>query len=193
MYIAYKFRLYPDAEQQIALAKSFGCGRWYWNYSLNLCQQTYNKTGKSLSKNYIQGLLPELKKEYPWLKEAYSQCLQVVALNLSTAYKNFFDKQTKLPRFKSKHGTQSISYPVNVKFEDDYLKLPGKIGSVYFVRHRDFEGTIKTVAISKNPDGKYFASILVDPSTTLRVNAERKPSQSYKRCGLGSILYNDQI
>jgi putative transposase len=162
MYKAYKFRIYPNTEQEIALAKSFGCARWFWNYSLNLCQETYKATGKGLTRKVIQGLLPGLKKEYPWLTDAYSQCLQVVALNLSTAYKNFFDKRARLPRFKSKHGRQSISYPANVKCEGDYLKLPGKVGLVYCVRHREFEGTIKTVTISKNPDGKYFASVLVD-------------------------------
>ena len=161
MYKAYKFRIYPNTEQEIALAKSFGCCRWFWNYSLNLCQETYQSTGKGLTRGYIQGLLPSLKKEYEWLTDAYSQCLQVVALNLSQAYQNFFEKRAKLPRFKSKHGRQSISYPANVKFEEDYLKLP-KIGLVYCVRHREFEGTIKTVTISKNPDGKYYASILVD-------------------------------
>jgi putative transposase len=161
MYKAYKFRLQPNTEQEITLAKSFGCCRWFWNYSLNLCQETYQATGKGLTRGYIQGLLPNLKKEYEWLTEAYSQCLQVVALNLSNAYQNFFDKRARLPKFKSKHGKQSISYPANVKFEGDYLKLP-KIGLVYCVRHREFEGTIKTVTISKNPDGKYYASVLVD-------------------------------
>jgi putative transposase len=162
MFQAYKYRIYPNIEQQIALAKSFGCCRWYWNYALNLCQETYKQTGKGLSRKAIQGLLPELKKEYPWLTDAYSQCLQVVALNLSVSYKNFFEKRTRLPRFKSKHGKQSISYPQNVKFEGDYLKLPGKVGLVYCVRHREFQGVIKTVTVSKNPDGKYYASVLVD-------------------------------
>jgi putative transposase len=145
-----KFRIYPNTEQKIALEKSFSCCRWYWNYSLSLCLQTYKATGKGLTRNSIQGLLPSLKKEYPWLTDAYSQCLQVVALNLSTAYKNFFDKRARLPRFKSKHGRQSISYPESVKFELNYLKLP-KIGLVYCVRHREVEGKIKTVTISKNP------------------------------------------
>ncbi|NCS45485.1 MAG: helix-turn-helix domain-containing protein, partial [Microcystis aeruginosa BS11-05] len=162
MYKAYKFRLKPNTEQEIALAKSFGCCRWFWNYSLNLCQETYKTTGKGLTRNYIQGLLPSLKKEYDWLTDAYSQCLQVVVLNLSQAYQNFFEKRARLPKFKSKHGKQSIIYPANVKFEGDYLKLPGKVGLVYCVRHREFAGTIKTVTISKNPDGKYYASILVD-------------------------------
>ena len=152
----------PTNEQKEALGKAFGCVRWYWNYSLDLCQKTYQQTGKGLSRGAIQGLLPNLKKEYPWLTDAYSQCLQVVALNLSRAYQNFFEKRAKLPRFKSKHGRQSMSYPANVKFEGDYLKLNQKIGKIYCRRHRDFEGAIKTVTISKNPDGKYYASVLVD-------------------------------
>jgi putative transposase len=161
MYKAYKFRIYPALEQEVLLAKSFGCARWFWNYALNLCQETYRATGKGLSRGYIQGLLPALKKEHEWLKDVYSQCLQVVALNLSTAYKNFFEKRAMLPQFKSKHSRQSISYPQNVKLQGDTIHLP-KIGQVACRRHRDFEGTIKTVTISRNPDGKYFVSILVD-------------------------------
>ena len=162
MYQAYKFRIYPTNSQQVALAKSFGCCRWFWNYSLNLCQETYKVFGKSLSRGAIQGLLPSLKKEYTWLTDAYSQCLQYVALNLSTAYKNFFEKRAGFPRFKSKHGRQSISYPSNVKLDGDYLKFPGKIGKVYCQQDRKFDGKIKTVTVSQNPDGKYYASILVD-------------------------------
>ena len=161
MYKAYKYRIYPTSEQETLLAKSFGCARWFWNYALNLCQETYKNTGKGLTRGYIQGLLPALKKEYEWLSEPYSQCLQVVALNLSTAYKNFFDKRAMLPKFKSKHGRQSISYPQNVKFDGDKINLP-KIGLVYCQRHRDFEGAIKTVTVSRNPDGKHFVSVLVD-------------------------------
>jgi putative transposase len=162
MYRAYKFRLYPNNEQKIALAKSFGCCRWYWNYALNLCQETYKLSGKSLSRKAIQSLLPNLKKEYKWLSDAYSQCLQYVALNLSTAYKNFFEKRAGFPSFKSKQGRQSISYPSNVKLEGDYLKLPGKVGKVYCQQDRKFIGQIKTVTVSQNPDGRYYASVLVD-------------------------------
>ncbi|MCH9055270.1 transposase, partial [Synechococcus sp. PCC 6716] len=161
---AYKFRAYPTHEQKLALAKSFGCCRWYWYYSLNLCQETYKSTGKGLSRSAIQGLLPDLKKEHLWLKEAYSQCLQVVALNLSTAYKNFFEGRAKLPRFKSKKCRQSITYPQNVKVEGDYVKLPGNVGKLSCRQHREFEGQIKSATVSLNPDGKYYVSLLVDDS-----------------------------
>jgi putative transposase len=171
MYKAYKYRIYPTNEQENLLAKSFGCARWFWNYAVNLCQETYKNTGKGLSRGYIQGLLPALKKEYEWLKEPYSQCLQVVALNLSTGYKNFFDKKAMLPKFKSKHSRQSISYPQNVKVDGDYINLP-KIGLVHCKRHRDFEGDIKTVTVSRNPDGKYFVSVLIDDG---KANPESVP------------------
>ncbi len=186
MYKAYKYRIYPTSEQETLLAKSFGCARWFWNYALNLCQETYKNTGKGLSRGYIQGLLPALKKEHEWLKEPYSQCLQVVALNLSTAYKNFFDKRAMPPRFKPKHGRQSISYPQNVKFDGDCINLP-KIGLVHCRLHRTFEGTVKTVTVSRHPDGKHFVSVLVDdgnanPSTALR--ASPKPISVDKAIGI---------
>ena len=88
--------------------------------------------------------------------------MQYVALNLSTAYKNFFEKRAGFPRFKSKHGRQSISYPANVKLEGDYIKLPGKVGQLYGKQDRKIVGSIKTVTISLNPDGLYYASIIVD-------------------------------
>lgn len=124
------------------------------------------KHTKRLGKGYLgmrlPKLLPDLKKEYEWLKDAYSQCLQVVALNLATAYKNFFEKRARLPRFKSKKGRQSITYPQNIKIEGDYIKLPGKVGKLYCRQHRGFEGQIKSATVSLNPDGKYYVSILID-------------------------------
>ncbi|MCC3495893.1 MAG: transposase [Microcoleus sp. PH2017_15_JOR_U_A] len=159
---AYKFRIYPAPTSNSILLVMRGCCRWFWNYSLNKSQVTYKETGKGLSRLAIQGMLPALKKEYPWLKDgAYSQSLQVVALNLSTAYKNFFEKRGGFPSFKSKHNRQSVSYPQNVKILESTIKFP-IIGEVKAKIHRQYDGTIKTVTVSQNRDGSYFASVLVD-------------------------------
>ena len=174
MYKAYKYRLYPTIEQKDILAQHFGNCRWFYNYALNLSEQTYRKTGKGLSRNAMQSLLPSLKKEYEWLGLCYSQCLQVVALNLSTAYKNFFEKRGGYPRYKSKQRAQSISYPQKVKIDGDYLKFPGKVGKVYCRFTRVFEGEIKTVTISKNTSDRYFVSILVDDGTPLPKASPRR-------------------
>ncbi|HEY9872391.1 MAG TPA: RNA-guided endonuclease TnpB family protein [Candidatus Obscuribacterales bacterium] len=159
---AVKVRLYPTSEQELVLARSFGCARWYWNYALNACVQHYQETGESLKLATYKGMLPQLKKEYPWLKEnCYSAVLQCVAINLNKAYKNFFEGRAKFPRFKSKHHLQSIQYPQNVSVREGKLVVP-KIGEVKAVFHREITGTIKTVTITKTPSGKYFASILCE-------------------------------
>lgn len=163
---AIKVRLYPTIEQEEALAKSFGCARWYWNYALNACIQHYEQTGKSLLMKTYKGMLPQLKVEYPWLKtDCYSSVLQCVAINLNKAYTNFFEGRAGFPKFKSKHHKQSIQYPQNVTVVEDCLNIP-KIGVVKAVFHREIKGTIKTVTISKTPTDKYFASILCDAEDT---------------------------
>ncbi len=159
---AVKVRLYPTSEQQITLSKSFGCARWYWNYALNACIQHYEETGKSLKLALYKGMLPQLKRENPWLKEdCYSAVLQCVAINLNKAYTNFFAGRALHPRFKSKHGKQSIQYPQNVKIVGNCLKVP-LIGEIKAVFHREITGKIKTVTISKTTSDKYFASILCE-------------------------------
>jgi putative transposase len=157
-------RLYPSKEQEIQLAQSFGCARWWWNYALNKSIETYKETGKGLSRVALNALLPALKKseDTVWLADCYSQVLQATTLNLTTAYKNFFEKRAAFPKFKSKHGKQSIQYPQNVKIVDGNVKLPGNIGIVKAKIHRLIEGKIKTVTVSKTPSGKYLASILTE-------------------------------
>lgn len=158
---AVKVRIYPDPAQQEALAKSFGCARWFWNNSLAETNRLYKETGKGLSQQGMNDRLPGLKKELDWLKEPYSQVLQSVSLNLSRAFINFFEGRTSFPNFKSKHGKQSIQYPQHVEITDAGLKLP-KVGVVPAKIHRRFEGKLKTVTISLTPSGKYFASLPFD-------------------------------
>nr|WP_250125129.1 transposase [Chroococcidiopsis sp. CCMEE 29] len=152
----------PKTEQQALLAQTFGCARWWWNYALNKSIEVYKQTGKGLGQVALNALLPKLKKQKDtqWLADCYSQVLQATTLNLTTAYKNFFDGRARFPRFKSKHGKQSIQYPQNVLIIDSNVKLPGNIGIIKAKLHRPIEGKIKTVTVSKTPSGKYFASIL---------------------------------
>ena len=161
---AVKVRLYPTPEQQVCLAQHFGCARWWWNFGLNKSIETYRDTGKGLGRSALNALLPKLKKdkETEWLGECYSQVLQAVTLNLTTAYKNFFEGRARFPRFKSKHRWQSIQYPQNVKVIGTTIKLPGKVGVVKAKIHRAIEGIIKTVTVSLDPSGKYYASILTE-------------------------------
>ena len=161
---AVKVRLYPTNEQIQVLSQHFGCARWWWNYGLNKCIETYKATGFGLSQSGLNSLLPGLKKdkETEWLSECYSQVLQSVSLNLSRAYQNFFEGRSQYPKFKSRHHRQSIQYPQKVKQVNDCLKFPGTLGKVRAKIHRLLDGTIKTVTVSKCPSGKYYASVLME-------------------------------
>jgi putative transposase len=160
---AVKVRIYPSIEQQSHLAQAFGCVRFVWNQSLATMSQTYKETGKGISAFTMKKQIPVWKTEYEWLKECYSQCLQSSVLNLSQAFINFFDGRTGYPTFKKRQGRQSMQYPQNVKIlGDSEIKFPGNLGVVKAKIHRDCIGTLRTVTVSRMPDGRYYASLLID-------------------------------
>lgn len=140
-----------------------GAARWWWNYALNLSNQTYKETGKGLTQIALNQVLPKLKnsEETAWLKECYSQVLQSTTLNLTKAFKNFFEKRAKYPRFKSYHGRQSAQYPQNCQIVENGVKIP-QVGVIKASIHRLFDGQLKTVTITKTPTQKYYASLLFD-------------------------------
>ena len=163
MNIAYRFRIYPTEEQKILLGKTFGCCRFLYNQMLNDKIQEYEKTKKMLKNTPAM-----YKKEYPFLKEVDSLALANVQLHLEKAYKNFFrDSKIGFPRFKSKHHSKN-SYTTNVVngnilVESKRIRLP-KLKWIAMKKHREpAEGLrLKSVTVSMEPSGKYFASLLYE-------------------------------
>lgn len=158
---AYKYRLYPNKEQEEYFAKCFGCVRFIYNRMLSDKIDYYKETKQKLNNTPAQ-----YKKEFPWLKEVDSLALANAQMNLQTAYNNFFTRpETGFPNFKSKKN-HYYSYTTNnqkgsVSVSDRYIKLP-KIGLVRVKKHRNFEGIIKSATVSKTPSGKYYVSVLVN-------------------------------
>lgn len=171
MFTATKIRLYPTSEQSIAFAKQFGCARWAYNNALSECQKHYRETGKSLTYAKLSVRLPSLKQEFEWLKEANAQALQQSLQHLARAFENFFAKRGSYPAFKSKRDKAAISYPQNVKIEGNRIYCP-KVGWVRCVVHREIVGKMKTVTISRNACGHFYASVLTD-------DGEEAPQVSY--------------
>ena len=183
---AYKYRIFPTKEQEVLLAKHFGCSRWIYNYALDKKIKTYQTTKESLSRFTIQKDLPELKKaeETKWLKEVNSQTLQASLENLDKAFTKFFRDKNGFPKFKSKHDNrQSFSVPQNgiVDFETNTISLPKFKKPIKCKLHRKFNGKSKTVTVSKTPTGKYFVSVLVEVNEELPV---LKPIDENKAVGL---------
>ena len=160
---AYKFRIYPTKEQEVLLAKTFGCCRFIYNKMLDDKIREYAETGK------MKRTTPAMyKTAYPWLKEVDSLALANVQLHLESAYKKFFrEPKTGFPRFKSKHGSRQ-SYTTNmvngnIRLLGNKLKLP-KLGEIKIKVHREISDLyqLKSVSVSRESTGKYFASLLYE-------------------------------
>ena len=158
-----KVRIYPNKEQEISLAKSFGCSRFVWNFYLNKTNTQYEETGKGMTYCQMAKDLTQLKKlaDYEWLQEPTAAVLQQSLKNLETAFKNFFAKRTGFPKFKSKYSKQSIRFPESCSIKNSGLKLP-KLGIVKASLSKNVNGKIKSVTVSKTSTDKYFAAILFE-------------------------------
>ncbi|HAI91470.1 MAG TPA: transposase, partial [Butyrivibrio sp.] len=165
---AYKYRIYPNSEQRIQIAKTFGCCRFVYNQTLAYRKEIYEKEKKSVSKtdcnNYCNR---ELKKDYEWLKEIDKFALTNAIYNMDAAYQKFFKEHAGYPKFKSKHDNHK-SYTTNftngniaVDFETEKIKLP-KLKAVKARLHREYSGQIKSATVSQVSSGKYYVSILVE-------------------------------
>ena len=75
---AYKFRIYPNAEQEILIAKTIGCSRFIYNTMLFERKEVYAKLKDKPRELYEYKYRTEkqLKEEFDFLKEVDSISLQ---------------------------------------------------------------------------------------------------------------------
>jgi putative transposase len=173
MYKSYKFRLYPNKEQEILLQKTFGCVRFAYNQCLAYRIDKYKNENVSLSKfDIINYKNQVLKKDYTWLKEVDKFALDNAVNNLDSAYQKFFKEHGGFPKFKSKRVSKK-SYKTNcnycnnskptieINFDNRKIKLP----KLKWVKARGIPniiGKIKSATISQISSGKYFVSVLIE-------------------------------
>ena len=114
---AFKFRLYPNKDQEQKLTQFFGAKRWVFNHFLFEYKQRHDREEKHLSNFDINKEITQLKKQTgtEWLKEIDDWCLKNASEDLSNAYSNFFKSisgkrkgpKVSVSRFKSKSNKQS--------------------------------------------------------------------------------------
>lgn len=165
---SYKYRIYPNKQQEEQIQKTFGCCRFVYNQTLVYRKELYEMKKESINKiacnNYVNQVL---KKKYIWLKEVDKFALTNSVYNLDFAYQKFLKEHTGYPKFKSKRNnrksykTNSTNGNIEVSSDINKVKLP-KLKWVKASIHREFTGIIKSAAISQAPSGKYFVSILVE-------------------------------
>jgi putative transposase len=177
---SYKYRLFPTSEQEVLLNKHFGCVRFLYNHFLSLRIDAYKTEKKSVGYFETKRLIPNLKQEFPWLKEPGSQALQYSARALQNGYDNFFRKVKQkvkgkkgFPRFKKKHGKQSFKVMQNIRVIDGKLSIPKFKDGIPLIIHRPLEGEIEFATVSKNKAGQYFVSITTSRTIALLPEVEK--------------------
>ena len=90
---AYKFRIYPNKQQEELINKTFGCCRFVYNKYLAKKIELYENNKETYSYKQCSSDLTNLKKELLWLKEVDSTSLQSSLKDLETAYKKFFKEK----------------------------------------------------------------------------------------------------
>ena len=160
-----KFRAYPNKEQQDLINRTFGCCRLIYNKGLAMRNDAVASHQKV---KYAQtsSMLTELKKQddFAFLKDVDSIALQQSLRDLERGFKNFFEKRTGYPRFKSKGNNhqsyRTINQDNNIRIVDKHIKLP-KLGYVKIKQSMEVEH-INNVTIERTPTGKYFVVLNVD-------------------------------
>lgn len=177
--MSYRFRCYPTKEQLEFIHQSIGNDRFVYNYFAHLQMERKNNDLKFLSNFEMDKILTLLKSEKTFLKNSNSQSLQKVTKDVKRAVDTFFrtikiNKTNKVFNFKKKHNSkQSFSFPCNnqVKFIHDYkvdkkakygyLSIPKLKTPLKVLKHRNWDGVIKNVTISRDIDD-YYVSIQVE-------------------------------
>jgi len=164
---AYRFRFYPTPEQEVILAKTFGCVRFAYNHMLRLRTDAYYQRHEKVGYHETSGILTGLKKqtEYAWLNEVSSVPVQQSLRHLQSSFHNFFAKRAKYPAFKSKHDKQAAEYTASgFKWDGKSLKL-AKMSAPLDIRwSRTIPKAAKpsTSTVTKDASGRYFVSMLCD-------------------------------
>jgi putative transposase len=166
---AFKFKLKPNKEQEQLFWQYAGAVRYVWNRALFERSALYKLTGKSPTRFQQDKGLTGLKKDHDtfWLSGINAQVLQRSLADLDQSFKNFFDScsgkrkggKVGYPRYKSRKGKNSFTYPQGVKVDDSQVYLP-KIGWVRFRKSQDIEGTIKRATVSHKESGWYVSIVI---------------------------------
>jgi putative transposase len=160
----FHYRFYPTPEQATALAKTFGCARFVYNWALNLRSKAWRERRQPINYGATSAALTELKRqpEVAWLNEVSSVPVQQSLRHLQTAFVNFWKNGADYPTFKKRDNRQSAEFTRSgFQWENGQLTL-AKIGKLDIRWSRYFTGQPTTIHVSRTPAGRYHISFRVD-------------------------------
>src|SRR5436309_392639 len=108
----YKFRFYPTPDQADLLNRTFGCVRVVYNRARAMREAAWVQRKEDFGFIKTNAMLTALKRdpEFAWLNEVSCVPLQQALRHLDSAYRNFFRKTARYPRFRTKYSRQSAEF-----------------------------------------------------------------------------------
>ena len=176
MQVRYRYRIYPAPGQQQALARAFGCARVVYNDCLRL-REACHAAGETISDSEAQRQVVTLAKLTPqraWLAEVASVALVQACQDARRAYRNWFDsvsgkrkgRRVGRPAFRRKHHRQSIRLTRNGFALHGRKLYVAKVGDITVEWSRDLPSVPSSVTVIREPDGRYYASFVVERQAT---------------------------
>lgn len=174
--MGYKYRIYPNKEQQSFINQNIGAARVLWNAMLSELRD-HNKqwrkkkaAGEDVSKMRFDFKYTRFKQKYEWMELCDSNALNYAGRHLKEAC---MDKSKGKPQYK-KRGIATGSYSTDgrkVKLSEDgrWLTLPkmGKMAgksNMRIIMHRPLaEGRrLQEVTVSRTANFEYYVSFKVE-------------------------------
>ena len=174
MYKSIKVRLYPNYIQSQLMNQHFGAVRFLYNKGLDYKKRMYEENGIKLSRYDLIYGIPQLRKEYEWLKECKSECLRTAYDNLDSAFNNFY-RGEGYPKFKNKKSNQSFVQKQNINIIGDKIKfMKNLINFKCSDRDQLFlqDCKAKFITYSKDNLNHYYASITYEQETIKKAPLE---------------------
>jgi putative transposase len=172
---AFRFRLYPNRKQEERMLRALEATRRLWNDALAHRKQRWEEERHSTSYGQQCSILTAQRQVDPDLGKLYSQAGQDVLRRLDRAFNSFFAHRARYPRFKKFRQSGSFTYPQAYagSVRPDVVRkrlFLSKVGNVRVVFHRPLhkDSELKTCTIVREPDGKWFASLVLEDTVPLQ-------------------------
>jgi putative transposase len=119
---AYRYRVYPTAEQELLLRRTLGCVRLVYNRALAARTEGWYERQERIDYVHTSVMLTAWKKQedLQFLSEISSVPLQQGLRNLQKAFTNFWAGRAKYPNFKKKHNGGSAEFTARSNCNSDF-------------------------------------------------------------------------
>lgn len=167
---AHRIRFKPTTAQEDLLTRSFGAARWSWNVGLEMISRAWKERRERFTYVDVGKQLTVAKKwhEFDWLNEVPSDVVTQALRDLDTAYRNFFQKRARYPRFKKRDTKNTVRFMLDPRhagkmanWAQGKLELP-KLGVLNLSRALPNTASPKLVTVGLEPTGKWYVSFVVE-------------------------------